>query len=246
MFELGLDLDLVQDEGGPPAFLPDDQGLLLVADFGLLAIDLGQRGLEGRRVRGLQPGGDRPVLLLDEGLDLVLPVADQPEGDRLDPAGGQAPGDLLPQQGADAVADEPVEDAPGLLGVEQVEIDLAEVLERGPDALLGDLVEGGPEDLLVVVREELAEVPGDGLALAVGIGGQDDTIALAGGLPELGDDLLLVRDDLVGRLEVVIDVDPQLLLGQVADMSHRGLDRVVRAEIVVDGLGLGRRFDDDE
>ena len=246
MLELGLDLDLVQEEGRPLAFLADDLGLFLVVDLGLLPVDLGQRGLEGRRVLGLEPGRDRPVLLLDEGLDLLFPVDDEPQSHGLDPAGRKAPGDLLPQEGADEIPGQPVEDAPRLLGVEQVEVDLAEVLEGRLDAFFGDLVEGHPEDVRVDVGQQLAEVPGDGLAFPVGVGRKDDPLALLGRLLEVGDGLLLFGDDLVGRLEAGRDVDAHLLLGQVADVAHRGLDDVVLAEIMVDRLGLGRRFDDHE
>ena len=246
VLELGLDLDLVQDERRPLTFLADDLGFFFVMDLGLLAVDLGQRCLEGRRVLGLELGRERPVLLGDEGLDLLLPVDDQAQGDGLDPAGRQPPGDLLPQERADEIAGEPVEDAPRLLGVEQVEIDLAEALEGRLDALLGDLIEGHPEDVRVRVRQELAEMPGDGLAFPVGVGGENDPLALLGRLLELGDRLLLLGDDFVGRLEVGGDVDPHLLFRQVADVAHRGLDDIVLAEIVVDRLGLGRRFDDHE
>ena len=38
---------------------------------------------------------------------------------------------------------------------------------------------------------------------------------------------LRLGDDLVGRLEVLVDVDAQLALGQIADVAHRGDDLVV-------------------
>ena len=43
--------------------------------------------------------------------------------------GAQASGHLLPEQRADLVADEPVEEPPGLLGVDLVHVDRADVLE---------------------------------------------------------------------------------------------------------------------
>jgi hypothetical protein len=243
---LGPDLDLVQNEGRLAACGDDGRGLLGTADGGLLAVDLGQRGLEGRRGLGLKAGGDVPVFLGLEGLAFPLPVDDEPECDRLDPAGRQAAGDLLPQEGADEVADQTVEDTAGLLGVEQARVDLAEVRESRRDPLLGDLVEGSPKDVRIDLGQELAEVPGDGFALAVGVGRQDDALAVLGRLPEVRDDLLLFGDDFVGRHESRRDVDAKLLLRQVADVAHGGLDHVILAEIVVDRLRLGRRFDDDE
>ncbi len=46
--------------------------------------------------------------------------------------------------------------------------------------------------------------------------------------------------------EVVVDVDAELALRQIADVSHRRDDLVVAPEIFVDGLRLRRRLDHDE
>ena len=61
-------------------------------------------------------------------------------------------------------------------------------------AALGDLVEEDPRDLASVgAAELLGEVPGDGLALAVGVGRQEDVVGLLGGLLELVEDLAPCR-----------------------------------------------------
>ena len=90
-----------------------------------------------------------PVLLRLEGVDLPVPVVHHPGGDGLHPSGGEAPLDLLPHHRGDLIAHQPVQDAPGLLGVHQVLVDVP----GGPDALqhhvLRDLVEGHPPGLLV-------------------------------------------------------------------------------------------------
>ncbi len=141
-----LDLDLVQDER-PLACRRrrSRRASSALRTLAFLPSILASGGLEGGRVLGLEPRGDRPVFLGDEGLDLLLPLADEPQGHGLDAAGGQARADLLPEERADEIADEPVEDPAGLLGVEiMFEIDLAEVLESRLDALFGDLVEGRP------------------------------------------------------------------------------------------------------
>ena len=103
-----------------------------------------------------------------------LAVGDQPDGHRLDPARAQVARHLLPEQRAELVADEPVEEPPGLLGVDHVHVDRADVAERLLDGPLGDLVEGHPADPVVGQVEGLLEVPGDRLALAVGVGRQVD------------------------------------------------------------------------
>src|SRR5207247_1359648 len=46
--------------------------------------------------------------------------------------------------------------------------------------------------------------------------------------------------------EAVVDVHAELALRQVADVPHGRLDRVARAQVLADRLGLGGRFDDDE
>src|SRR3546814_20465349 len=51
--------------------------------------------------------------------------------------------------------------------------------------------------------------------------------------------------DLPVHLEILVRPDGAVLARQVADMAVAGEDRIVRAEILVDGLRLGRRFADD-
>ena len=83
--------------------------------------------------------------------------------------------------------------------------------------------------------EDLLEVPGDGLALAVLVGGEVELVDFLQRGLQLRDDLLAVARDDVDRLEVVVDVDAQsrpLLaldrrgdvrraLGKVADVTDR-------------------------
>ena len=85
---------------------------------------------------------DRPVLAGREGVDLALALDDEPHGDGLHAAGGQAAADLAPEQRAERVADEAVDDPARLLGVDEVLVDAARVGERLADRRLGDLVEG--------------------------------------------------------------------------------------------------------
>jgi hypothetical protein len=57
--------------------------------------------------------------------------------------------------------------------------------------------------------ERLEQVPGDGLALAVLIGGEEELVRALEQVLELGDLRLLVGADDVQRLEVVVDVDAE-------------------------------------
>ena len=167
--------------------------------------------------------------------------------------------DLLPQHRADLVAVQPVQDASGLLRVDQVVVQVAGIFGGRADGRLGDLVEHHPLDRDAGLQR-LQQVPGDGLALAVTVSGQIELVDVFEQALELGDGALLLGADDVERLEVVIDVDaePGPRLGlvlrrhvgggprQVADVPAGRLDDVVGAQVTGDFARLGGRLDDDE
>ena len=222
----------------------------LVGHVERLAIDAHELGGERLAGRGRQDRLDRPVLAGREGIDGALALHDQADRDRLDTARGQAAHDLARQERAQGVAHEPVDDAPGLLGVDEVLVDVARVGERLADGGLGDLAEGHATGLGRGHVGRFGDVPGDGLALAVEVGGEIDHVAAARRAGDVVDALAAVRaDDVLGG-EVVVDVDAELalarVLGQVAHVAIGGEDAVVGAQIAFDRPRLGRRFDDHE
>ena len=99
-----------------------------------------------------------------------------------------------------------------------------------------------PLELLISSRD----VPRDRLAFAIGVGREVDDVDRPSPLLDLGDDLALAADDDVLGREAVLDVDAHLGLRQVHDVADRRLDGEAIAQIFLDGLGLGRRLDDDE
>ena len=220
-----------------------------------LALDRAQPRGEGLRALGVlrrEVALDVPVRRPAERHPQPLPLDHHARRHGLHPAGGQALADLAPQHRGDLVAVEPVEDAPGLLGVHEPGVELAGLVRRALDRLLGDLVEHHPADRHLGL-EHLEQVPGDGLALAVLIGGQQELVGVLEQPLELGDLLALVGVDDVVRLEAVVDVDRELAVGtllhvrrqlagvrQVPDVPDRRLDVVVLAEVAGDRLGLGR------
>src|SRR5206468_4542540 len=208
--------------------------------------DLGETRREGRRLARLEPCLDRPVLLGREGADLALALADDADGDRLHAARREPAAHLVPEQRRELVADQPVEDAARLLRVEAVLVELAGLLERLEDRLLRDLVEQHAVDVLPPRAELLRDVPGDGFALAVGVGRQVDVLLVLGRLLDVLEHLRLALDDVVLGREVALDVDPELRLGQVHHVADGGLHLVVPPEVLAERLGLGRRLDDDE
>jgi hypothetical protein len=71
-------------------------------------------------------------------------------------------------------------------------------------------------------------VPGDGLALAIGVGGEVDDRGGLGRLLELGEGLGLALDGDVLRLEAAIHVDTELAGGKVAQVPDGSPDVVAR------------------
>ena len=160
--------------------LPEILGLRAGADvepLDLLAVGADEARLERVAARRRQGRDQRPVFARDELLDLELAVADEPQRDRLHAAGRARARQLAPQHRREREADQIVERAARQIGVDQRAVDLARMLHRLGDRLLGDGVEHHALDLVVLQRalllQHLQHVPGDGLALAIGVGGED-------------------------------------------------------------------------
>ena len=237
-------LDLGDDERQLPHGVHHGLRVLGRVELRLVAVHLGERGLERLAVLG-QQGLDAPVLLGREGADLALALDDEPEGDGLHPAGGEAGLDAAPEDRAGLVADEPVEDAAGLLRVHLAVVDHAGMLHGLVDGVLGDLVEQHP--MRRGARAELVGyVPGDGLALAVRVGGEIYGRGRLGRLLEVGQRLGLALDGDVLGLEVTVDVYAELAGRQIPEVPDGGLHVIAGAEILADRLGLGGRLDDHE
>src|SRR5581483_10733880 len=209
-------------------------------------LDLDEPRDEGRRGPGLEPRLDRPVLLGDEGPDLALALRDDADGDRLHAARGEPAAHLRPEERRELVADEPVEDAPRLLRLETVPVEPAGVPQGFEHRLLRDLVEQDSVHVLPLRTELLCDVPGDRLALAVGVGGEVHVLLVLGRLLDLVEDLRLALDHVVLGGEVVLDVDAELRLRQIHHVPDGRLHLVVLPQVLAEGLRLGRRLDDDE
>ena len=225
-------------------------GRLAVGDgelFELLPVELDQAGGEGL-LRMRQLGFHRPVFARDEGFDLLLALDDHAQGRRLHPAGGQAALYFLPQHRREVEADQVVQGAARLLGVDQVAGDLARVVHGLADRLGGDLGEHHPVHFLVLEQaaflQDLGDVPADRLAFAIRIGCQEYGGGAFCGFGQGLDMFLVLLDQLVAHREVLVRVDRPFLGHQVADMAVGSQDGEVLAQVLVDRLGLGGRFDD--
>src|SRR5947209_3399617 len=89
-------------------------------------------------------------------------------------------------------------------------------------------------------------MPGDGFAFPIRVTGQQDGRGRASGSPELLDDAGLGDGYDILRREVPIDIDPQPVGRQIADMAKARPHQVASPEIVLDRPALGGGLDDDE
>ena len=171
--------------------------------------------LERRWILRCQAGVEGPVLFGAEGLALALAVDDYPERHRLHPAGADAALDLVPQQRAQLIADQAVEDAARLVRVEQVVIELRGIGDRLFYSGRRNLMQQHAADLGLGLAEMIGDMPCDRLAFAIGVAGEVDVVLALGGGLDLAEYLLFALDyDEIGR-EIVLDIDPELALGQV-------------------------------
>src|SRR5208283_5391656 len=202
--------------------------------------------LERRRILGCQARVEGPVLFGAEGLALALAVDDYPERDRLHAARADAALDLVPQQGAQLIADQAVEHAARLVRIEQVVIELRGIGDRLFYGGRRNLVQQHAADLGLGLAQMIGDMPGDRLAFAVGVAGEIDVLLALGGALDLADYLLFALDyDVVGS-ETVLDIHTQLAFGQVHHMADRRHDLVIATEVTLDGFRLCGRFDDYE
>ena len=149
-----------------------------------LPVQLDQLGVEVlRRVCAL--GGDRPVLAGDEGFDLFLALDDHAQRRALHAAGGQAALDLAPQHRRQVEADQVVQRAARLLGIDQVAIargwliasfDGARVISVNTTRCIG-LSPDQPAFL-----QDLGDMPADRFTFAIRVGRQQDVVGALGGL----------------------------------------------------------------
>ena len=249
----GLGFDRGDREGRGFQRLLEIFGFLAAADIearDLLAVGADQARFEGVVARGREVGNQRPIFPGDEFLDFEFAVADETQRHRLHAAGRARARQFAPQNRGEREADEIVERAAREIGIDQRAVDLARILHRLADGLLGDGVEHHALDRLVLedllFLQDLEHVPGNGFAFAIRVGREDEAVGAFDGLGDVVEALCGLGVDLPDHVEVVLRVDRAVLRRQVADMPERGQDLVARAEIFVDRLGLGRRFNNDD
>ena len=248
-----LGLDAGDREPGGLEIVAEGLGLLRRPDVqpcDLAAVGAGQPGVEGRPGRRRQGGDQRPVFTGDEGLDLALAVANEAQRHRLHAAGRPGTGELAPQHRREAEPDQIIQRPAGQIGVDQRLVDLAWMGHRLADGILGDRVEGDALNRHVLQHpaglQSLDDVPGDGLALTVRVGGKNEPIRALHGAGDVGDTLGGLGVDLPQHGEILVRLHRTVLRRQIADVAEGSQHLVARAQIFDDRLGLGRRLDDDD
>ena len=203
---------------------------------------VGQFGLEGASAGEREEGCDAEVGFGGEGVYFVLAVDDETHGHTLHAAGREGGFDFLPEHGRELETHEAVEDAARLLGVDEVDVDVARVGDGVEDGVLGDFVEDDAAGVFRFEPEHFVEVPRDGLTLAVFIGGEPYGLGLRGGFLELGHERLLVGGNLIDGFELLIQVYGNVALTQVADVSVARHHLVVFSKKFFYGFRLCRRL----
>ena len=192
-------------------------------------------------------GKDFPVFFGNEGADFPLPLHDHFHGNRLHPAGGQATGNLGPQQRRHHITHHPVEEATGLLGVDAVFIYHARFGKGFLDGGLGDFVEHHALVAGLVTADDFPQVPRNGFPFAVQVRCQVDGVGVLGQALQFGDDFFLVGQDLVIGAPATFRVHAHagdqgltglfgLVLGLFLLVQLAGLGGLLGAFLGVDGV----------
>src|ERR1700686_2475853 len=229
--------------------------------FNLLFALAHKARVERRRFTGGEVRINRPIFSFLERLDLSFALDNQAQRNGLHAPSRKTTANFVPQQRRDLIPPQSVEHATSLLCVHQILIDRTRMFKSGLDRTLGNFVEGNALNsrrsfrppLLRLLgffrfaspREFPRQVERNRLALAIRVRRQIDRVRRGRQLFQLGHNFLFAGDDDVVRLEVVLDIHTQCALGQILHVAERGLDREALPQILLDGLRLGRRFDND-
>ena len=174
-------------------------------------------------------------------------------------SGGKPWRDLLPEQRAEAIAIESIDDAPRLLRRDEVRVEVSSLCDRFQNRFFGNFGEDHPLDGNFRLKQ-LSQMPADAFPFAVFVGCENEFVGLFQRGLEFADELFLFLGDDVERLEaagyVHPEVGPALLFDfgrnlagagrQVTHMAHTGHHDEVATQIAADLFGLGGRFDDHQ
>ena len=123
------------------------------------------------------------------------------------------------------------------------------MLESFLNGAFGDLVEDHAAHVLALELASLfqliLDVPADGFPFTIRVGREDQLVVVLQRFFYIFQTLIAVRLDQPRHFKIVIRIDGAVLGGQVSDVSETGKDLEVLAQILVDGLSLGGRLNDN-
>eukprot|EP00968_Pinguiococcus_pyrenoidosus_P029249 scaffold8448_cov239-Pinguiococcus_pyrenoidosus.AAC.3 len=194
---------------------------------------------------------------------LPLAVHHELQRHRLYATSAQLRRQRLPQDLRQAKARQAIQKPSGFLRLHKSAIQLPRLLERSFQRRLGDLSEGHALEAVVRRRQQLRQVPADGLSLAVSVGGKNYFLRRLRETLQFSDALRLALRHEVKRLKVLVYVDGQrrpalgLLargdvgraLGQIAHVAiarHHFIGLFGRVQDLLERARLRRRLYDDQ
>ena len=159
-----------------------------------------------RLSRRVQNRVDRPVFDRNERADLFLALHDDAGCNRLHPSRAQTALDILPEQRAEFVTDDAVENPTGLLRVDQIHIDGSRRFDCRFDRRFGHLVEADALGLLHGNAERCRQMPRDGFSFAVRVGCEKDFVCRFRFLADFLDEVAFAADADIMRFKAVFDI----------------------------------------
>ncbi len=124
--------------------------LSLIGNLGLFPLNGKQARAKLRRIRGVHIRVERPVFFRLKIGDFLIPFANNAQRHGLHATGTQIALHLFPQERADFVADQAVEETASLLSRHLVFIDPSRLLQGLGHPFLRDFVQHHPVDLILV------------------------------------------------------------------------------------------------
>ena len=220
--------------------------LRFIGDTELLQFDtvvMYQASFEALRF-GLCSRFDRPVLLGFKRFYFQFPLHDHAQCGALDTTCGKTATDFFPQQGGEFEADQIIQGAACLLGIDERLRKQTWVLNGFSDGPLGDLMEHHAIHRLVFQQvsffQKFIEMPRNGLSFAVRVGCQIDCIGFLGCIGYSLNMFEVFLDDFILHEKIMIGIDSAFLGHKIAHMTIGGVDFKVFAQIFFNSLGLGR------
>ena len=190
--------------------------LRLVLQIDILPVDLEQLRRKRRAflrfvLRALlrQFRADRPILDRHKRLNRALALDDQAQRHALHPTGAEAAPNLAPQQRAEFVAHQPIENAAGLLRVHQRHVDVAGMREGVADGRRRDLVKHHALRARPIDPGRFHQMPRDRLAFAIGVGRQVDRVGAIRQRGQFLHHFFLFIGHAILRREVMLDIHRQ-------------------------------------